>query len=161
MSEYIRPNWPEYFMGIVDAVAKRGTCERGRSGAIIVIDKRIITTGYVGSEPGAPHCDDVGHLFEEVIHADGTKTMHCVRTLHAEENAIIQAAEFGVPIKGGTLYCTMVPCDRCSKRIVRVGLRKVVAKRRYHVDKRTLERFHKASIQLSILEDKVEKYDDQ
>ena len=156
-----RPSWNEYFMGFVDAASKRATCDRGRSGAVIVLNHRLITTGYVGSAPGEPHCDDVGHLFEEVIHANGQKTKHCVRTLHAEENAILQAAEFGIAIKGATLYCKLVPCIRCARRIHRVGIKRVVAQKRYHVDEETLELFKRHKIQLDVLEDKVEIYKNQ
>ena len=156
-----RPSWDEYFMGFVEAASKRATCDRGRNGAVVVISHRVITTGYVGSAHGEPHCDDVGHLFEEVIHADGQRTKHCVRTLHAEENAILQAAEFGIAIKGATLYSKLVPCIRCARRIHRVGIIRVVAQKRYHVDEKTLELFKKNKIQLDILENKVEIYENQ
>jgi len=113
-----RLSWDDYFLKeIVPAVAKRATCDRGRSGAIIVKDKRILTTGYVGSPSGLPHCDDVGHLIHEVIDENGVKSKHCVRTLHAEENAILQAAKFGISIEGATIYCSMVPCFRCAMKM--------------------------------------------
>jgi dCMP deaminase len=156
-----RPSWDEYFMGISDSVAKRATCDRGKSGSIIVRDKKILTTGYVGSPPGMPHCDDVGHLMREVIDEEGHKSMHCIRTLHAEENAILQAAEFGICLKGATLYCKMTPCYRCAMKIVRVGIVRVVAKRRYHADELSVKLFKDVKIQLDILEDKVEKYKNQ
>ena len=155
-----RPSWDEYFMNITRVVGERGTCDRGRSGAIIVKDKKIIATGYVGSPPGFPHCDDVGHLIETVIGNYGdTVTEHCVRTLHAEENAILQCAEFGVSAKGSDLYCKMVPCFRCAMRICRVGIVRVVAEYRYHTDERTLEYFEKAKIELVVLNNEELKYD--
>ncbi|MDH7487858.1 MAG: cytidine/deoxycytidylate deaminase family protein [Anaerolineae bacterium] len=112
-----RPSWDEYFMGIAFEVAKRSTCDRARVGAIIVRDKRILTTGYNGAPRGLPHCDEVGHLI-----VDG----HCVRTLHAEQNAIIQAALHGVSTDGGTIYVTHQPCLNCAKMIINAGIRRVV-----------------------------------
>ncbi len=156
-----RPSWDEYFMEIVDTVAKRGTCDRGMGGAITVIDKKIMTTGYVGSPPGQPHCDDVGHLMREVIDENGNKSMHCIRTLHAEENAILQAAEFGISLRGATLYCTMTPCYSCAMKIVRVGIIRVVARRRYHAEKLSLKLFKDTEVQLDILENRVEEYENQ
>ncbi len=112
-----RPSWDEYFMGIAFEVAKRSTCDRAHVGAIIVKDKRILTTGYNGSPTGLPHCDDVGHLM-----VDG----HCVRTLHAEQNAIIQAARYGISVLGSTIYVTHQPCLTCAKMIINAGIVRVV-----------------------------------
>lgn len=157
-----RLSWDEYFMKIVDVVKERGTCDRGRSGAVTVIDKKIITTGYVGSPPGQPHCDEVGHLMQRAIDEEGQEAMHCIRTLHAEENAILQAAEFGVSLKGATLYCSMTPCyHKCAMKIVQVGIVRVVAQRRYHADRLSLQLFEEAGVQLDILKDEVEKYENQ
>jgi dCMP deaminase len=156
-----RKSWDEYFLNITQVIGERGTCDRGRSGSIIVLNKRIITTGYVGSPPGMPHCDEVGHLFTEVIKEDGEKSTHCVRTIHAEENAILQAAEYGVSVKGGTVYCKMTPCFNCAKRIARVGIVRVVAMKRYHADGLSLEIFKSAGIQLDIIENVIEQYEKQ
>jgi len=112
-----RPSWDEYFMGITRQVALRGTCDRARVGAIIVKDRRILTTGYNGSPAGLPHCDDVGHLMVEG---------HCVRTLHAEQNAIIQAARHGIDVEGGTMYVTHQPCLVCAKMIINAGVKRVI-----------------------------------
>jgi len=108
----------EYYANILEAVRKRSTCDRGESGAIIVKNNRLITTGYVGAPRGRPHCDEKGHF---MVHN------HCIRTVHAELNAILQAARFGISIEGGTMYCTMTPCYECAKAIVNVGLVKVIA----------------------------------
>ncbi len=148
-------------MQVADAVAERGTCDRGKSGSIIVKDKRIIATGYVGSPAGQPHCDEAGHLMRGVLDEQGNKSMHCVRTVHAEENAILQAAKYGVAIKGGTIYCKMVPCFNCAKMIVNVGIERIVAKKRYHADNLSMELFKNAGIILEVLEDKVEEYENQ
>jgi len=112
-----RPSWDEYFMSIALQVARRSTCDRANVGAIIVKDRRILTTGYNGSPAGLPHCDDVGHLMVEG---------HCVRTLHAEQNAIIQAAYHGVSVQESTLYVTHQPCVICAKMIINAGIRRVV-----------------------------------
>ena len=107
-SKYQRPSWDEYFSEMASYVGSRATCDRGRSGCVIVRDKRVISTGYVGSPPGLPHCDEVGHDIHMVLNEDGTKSEHCVRTTHAEQNAMIQAARFGVALEGATIYCKMV-----------------------------------------------------
>lgn len=156
-----RPSWDEYFLGLMDEVAKRATCDRGRSGCIIVKDKRIVCTGYVGSPPGLPHCDDVGHLMKQVVDEDGTIRQHCVRTIHAEQNAICQAARYGIALEGTTLYCKMEPCRTCAMLIVSVSIRKVVARRRYHGGQETREIFDRAGIELVVMENAVEQYENQ
>ena len=153
-----RPSWDEYFLGVSREVAKRATCDRGRSGCVIVKDKRILTTGYVGSPIGLPHCDDVGHLMKSVDHGDGNVTQHCMRTNHAEENAILQAARFGIPLEGATIYCKMVPCFTCAKSIINAGIKRVVAEKRYHADNDTFETFRQAEIKLDVMHDENETY---
>ena len=105
-STYQRPSWDEYFMTVMDAISKRATCNRGRSGCVIARDRQLLVTGYVGSPVGLPHCDEVGHQMKKVIHVDedNRETEHCVRTVHAEQNAICQAARRGVALEGATLY---------------------------------------------------------
>jgi dCMP deaminase len=162
MSDMVsRPSWDEYFMGLVEEVAKRATCDRGRAGCIIVKEKRIMATGYVGSPPGLPHCDEEGHLLRRVIDEDGTERQHCVRTTHAEQNAISQAARYGIALEGATLYCKMEPCRVCAMLIISVGLRRVVARRRYHAGQDTREMFRAAGVELVVLEDALEEYSDQ
>jgi len=117
MAAIQRPSWDQYFMGIASEVAKRSTCPRAQVGAIIVRDKRILTTGYNGAPAGLPHCTEVGCLM-----VGG----HCVRTLHAEQNAIIQAALHGVSVAGGTIYVTHQPCLTCAKMIINAGMKRVV-----------------------------------
>ncbi len=111
-----RPDWPYYFMDIAGRVALRSTCPRRSVGAVIVMQKRILATGYNGAPAGMDHCIDVGCLM-----VDG----HCVRTLHAEQNAIIQAAQFGVSTQGGEIYITSNPCLNCAKAIINAGITKV------------------------------------
>jgi dCMP deaminase len=115
MTEAVRPraSWDEYFMSIASVVASRSTCPRKYVGAVIVRNRTILSTGYNGSIRGLPHCSDVGHMME-----DG----HCVATIHAEANAIIQAARNGVTIEGGTVYVTASPCWSCFKQIANSGI---------------------------------------
>ena len=158
---YRRYTWDEYFMAVCDTVGGRGTCDRGRSGAVIVKDKRIVSTGYVGSPVGLPHCDEVGHEFKDTVHEDGRVSKHCVRTSHAEQNAICQAARFGVSIDGGTLYCKMTPCYTCAKMIINCGIKRVVAQKDYHAGDDTKRIFREAGIQFDIQDDTLEVYADQ
>jgi len=157
----IRPDWDDYFLGLVDQIASRATCDRGKSGCIIVKDKRILCTGYVGSPPGFPHCDEVGHLLKKVIDEDGAIRQHCTRTIHAEQNAICQAAKNGIELNGTTLYCTMEPCRVCAMLIISCGIQKVITKKRYHAGHEARELFKEAGIELLVKEDLVESYTDQ
>jgi dCMP deaminase len=127
---------------------------------VITREKRIIATGYVGSPVGTKHCDDIGHEMHTVIHADGSQTRHCIRTTHAEQNAICTAARFGVALEGGTLYVKMTPCYTCAKMIINCGIKRVVAQQDYHVSQRSKEIFAEAGIQLDILMDETIVYDD-
>lgn len=156
-----RPNWDRYFLDLCEAVSKRATCDRGRCGAVIVKDKRIMTTGYVGAPAGLPHCDEVGHDMRKVVDFNGQISQHCVRTLHAEQNAIIQAARFGIPLEGATLYCKMTPCRTCAMMIINAGIKRVVCAKRYHADADTLAMFKQAQVELCILNNEYEKYDGQ
>lgn len=133
-----RPSWNEYFLNIANQVAKRSTCERAQVGAVIVKQKRILTTGYNGSPRGLAHCTEVGCLMDNG---------HCVRTLHAEQNAIIQAALHGVITEGATIYVTHQPCFNCAKSIINAGITEIVYDREYQ-DDRSLEFLEKAGINL-------------
>jgi dCMP deaminase len=156
-----RPNWDRYFLDLCEAVSKRATCNRGRSGCVIVKDKRIMTTGYVGSPAGLPHCDEAGHDMRKVFDNNDNVTQHCVRTLHAEQNAIIQAARFGIPLEGATLFCKMTPCRTCAMMIINSGIKRVVCEKHYHADKDTIEMFKQAGVELAVMNAEVEKYDGQ
>ncbi|MCB0359725.1 MAG: cell division protein DedD, partial [Bdellovibrionales bacterium] len=116
---------------------------------------------YVGSPRGLAHCDDVGHLMRRVIDEDGTERQHCVRTVHAEQNAICQAACYGIPVDGATLYCKMEPCRVCAMMIIGVGIRRVVCLRRYHAGADTRQMFREAGVELAVWDDSVESYPDQ
>jgi len=138
MSETGRANWDEYFMRIAHEVATRATCDRKHVGALIVRGKNILATGYNGSIGGLGHCDEEGHMLE-----DG----HCVRTIHAEANAIIQAAKNGVRIEGGTVYVTASPCWGCFKMIANAGLVRIVYGEFYR-DQRIFEFAQRLGIEL-------------
>ena len=158
---HVRPSWDDYFLNLADTVSERATCNRGRSGCVIVKDKQILVTGYVGSPKGLPHCDDVGHLFRKVIHEDGSITQHCVRTVHAEQNAICQAARRGIALDGSTLYCRMTPCRTCAMLIINCGIVRVVCERRYHDGAESEEMFKQVGIELVYKYDEVQQYEGQ
>jgi len=121
----IRPSWEEYFMEIARLVARRSTCLRRQVGAVVVKDKNILTTGYNGTPSGIAHCSEVGCLRQQLNVPSGERHELC-RGLHAEQNAIIQAAKHGVNISGGTLYCTNSPCVICSKMLINAGIARIV-----------------------------------
>jgi dCMP deaminase len=160
-SQFQRPSWDEYFMELANAAAKRATCDRGRSGCVIVKDKQVLVTGYVGSPIGLPHCDEVGHLFKKTFHEDDTITTHCVRTVHAEQNAICQAARRGIALDGATLYCRMTPCRVCAMLIINCGIKRVVCEKKYHAGEESEEMFKQAGIKLEFFCEDILKYNNQ
>lgn len=141
-----RPSWDEYFLGQLPALAQRTTCDRGRSAAVFVRDNDQLAAGYVGSPPGMPHCDDIGHLWDET-------GKHCVRTIHAEQNALVRACRSGVSLRDSTVYCTMVPCFTCAKMLVGIGVYRVVAAHPYHASQLTRELFNVSGIILKTISD--------
>jgi len=160
MSEtYQRPSWDDYFMEVANTIAKRATCGRGRSGCVIARDRQLLVTGYVGSPMGFPHCDEVGHQMKKMHHEDGRVTEHCVRTVHAEQNAICQAAKLGVALKGATLYCRMTPCRVCAMLIINCGILRVVCERRYHDGAESEAMFAQAGLALEYMHDEVQRYE--
>jgi dCMP deaminase len=120
-----------------------------------------LVTGYVGAPAGLPHCDDVGHQFKKMLHEDGKETTHCVRTVHAEQNAICQAAKRGIPIDGATLYCRMTPCRTCAMLIINCGIKRVVCQRHYHDSEDSEAMLKKAGISLEYIFDEVQQYENQ
>jgi dCMP deaminase len=129
----MRPSWDEYFMDITRRVATRSTCLRRSVGAIIVRDKRILSTGYNGAPRGLAHCEQAGCLRERLGIPSGQRQEIC-RGLHAEQNAIIQAALYGTPIEGSSVYCTTQPCVTCAKMIINAGVLRVVYENPYPDD---------------------------
>ena len=125
MSKTERPSWDQYFMEITRVVSTRSTCLRRQVGAVIVKEKRMLTSGYNGAPQGLVHCLEAGCLREKLGIASGERHELC-RGLHAEQNAIVQAALHGVGIAGSTLYCTHQPCSGCTKMIINAGIRRIV-----------------------------------
>lgn len=121
----MRPSWDAYFMEITHVVATRSTCLRRKVGALIIKDKRILATGYNGAPSGLAHCQEVGCIREEQNVPSGERHELC-RALHAEQNAILQAALYGVAIQGATIYCTTHPCVMCAKMIINTGMKEVI-----------------------------------
>lgn len=119
-----RPSWESYFMQIATLVATRATCPRRAVGAVIVRDRHILATGYNGAPSGAPHCPEGGPTTDWP--AGCLRAAHCIRSLHAEQNALLQAAKLGIPCEGATIYVTCQPCNACAKMIVNAGIRKVI-----------------------------------
>lgn len=156
--KHVRPSWDEYFVNLAEIIGTRGTCDRGYAGSIITKNKRILATGYVGAPVGLPSCDEVGHEMHTVTQEDGTVSKHCIRTGHAEQNAINNAARVGVAVEGGTLYCKMVPCYKCAQSIINTGIVRVVALRDYHGGKRSKEIFKEAGVQFELLNPETETY---
>ena len=138
-----RVSWERYFINIAGEVASRSTCDRKHVGAVIVRDKVILSTGYNGSLRGLPHCDEVGHEMENG---------HCVRTIHAEANAIVQAARNGINISDAKIYVSASPCYTCFKMIANSGIRKVYYGEFYR-DKRIKERAAEIGIELIHLDE--------
>ena len=159
--KYARPSWDDYFMEVANAIAKRATCDRGRSGCVIAKDKQILATGYVGSPVGFSHCDEVGHQMKRVVHEDGSVTQHCVRTVHAEQNAICQAARRGVEIEGATIYVKMTPCRVCAMLLINCGIKRVFCEMKYHAGEESEKMFKRAGVKLEYKHNQVEKYNNQ
>ena len=138
-----RPSWDEYFLKISELVGSRSTCDRAHVGAVITKNKIILSTGYNGAPRGLPHCDDVGH---EIVAG------HCIRTIHAEANAIAQAARNGASIEGAMIYLTVSPCYDCFKIMVNAGIKEVIYGNfymsRYEASKAVLTLAKKAGIKL-------------
>ena len=141
-----RPSWETYFMDITALVAKRTTCLRRAVGAIIVKDKRILSTGYNGAPSHIRHCREVGCMREQLKVPSGQRHELC-RGIHAEQNAIIQAAYYGVSIRGATLYCTTQPCSICAKMIINAGLKAIIYATGY-TDPMAIEMLEEAGVAL-------------
>lgn len=128
--KYVRPSWDEYFMKLTALVAERSTCLRHHVGAIIVKNKRVLTTGYNGAAKGMTDCLETGCLKDKLKLSSGTGHDVCI-AIHAEQNAIIQAGVHGINIDGSTIYCTHTPCSICARMIINAGLKEVVSYQDY------------------------------
>lgn len=141
-----RPSWDDYFMEITHLITSRSTCLRRKVGALLVKDKRILSTGYNGAPRHLPHCEEIGCLRDKLKIRSGERQEIC-RGLHAEQNAIIQAAMHGTGVKESVLYCTHQPCLTCAKMIINVGIRKIVFQGNYP-DSLALEMLKQAKVKL-------------
>lgn len=125
MADQKRPSWDEYFMELAEVVAKRSTCLRRNVGAVVVKDKRVLATGYNGAPSGLPHCSETGCLREKLGIPSGERLDVC-RGLHAEQNALLQAARYGISLEGSAVYCTNQPCATCAKMLINAGITKII-----------------------------------
>lgn len=150
----------DYYLSVVDAIRKRGTCGRGQAGAIIVKSGRILSTGYAGAPSGLPHCDEIDHDIWVTYPKENPEAMtyHCLNTVHAELNAIIQAARYGPCIDGATLYCSMFPCRSCAGAIINAGIRNVIAMKDYQASGPSKKMFVQAGITFEIVISEVQDY---
>jgi len=154
----LRPSWDEYFIDIVELIKTRSTCLRRQVGALIVKDKRILATGYNGAPMGCRHCMETGCLREQLGIPSGQRHELC-RGIHAEQNAIIQAAYSGVSIKDSVIYVTAQPCVLCAKMIINSGIKKIVFKGDYP-DELAMSMLEEAGIEVVKFEDKKDKVAD-
>lgn len=150
-----RPSWDSYFMQICTLVATRSTCERRAVGALIVREKRILATGYNGAPSGLSHCPPGGGAHDWPLGC--LRAGHCIRSLHAEQNALLQAAKIGVPCDGSTIYVTCQPCNTCAKMLINAGITRVIYEGDYP-DDFSIELFNEAKIELlRYREDRLEE----
>lgn len=145
---HVRPSWDEYFMRIAELAATRSTCLRRQVGAVIVKDKKILATGYNGAPSGLKHCLDIGCLREKLKIPSGERHELC-RATHAEQNAIVQAALFGVSIRDGVMYSTTQPCILCTKLIINAGIKKIVIQDSYP-DRMSRDMLKEAKVKIQI-----------
>lgn len=154
ITKYKRPSWDEYFFKILDAVSTRSTCDRGKVGCVIVKNNNILATGYAGAPPKLPHCDEVGHWMMKATYIDDGEKEHCIRTVHAEQNAIAQAAKKGTSLEGATIYVNVQPCIHCTKLLISAGIKKVIARNKYSAGKFASQMLKDAKIDFKILNNK-------
>ena len=145
-----RPEWDDYFLEIAELVSQRSTCLRRQVGALIVKDKRILSTGYNGTPMGLDHCEKTGCLREQMRVPSGERHELC-RGLHGEQNSLLQASYYGVSVKGAALYCTTQPCIICAKMIINAGIAEVVIRHGYP-DKMAMDFLKKAGIKVRVIE---------
>ena len=145
-----RPSWDEYFMEMAMLTAKRSTCMRRNVGAVIVQDKHIIATGYNGAPKGIPHCEEVGGCLREKMNIPSGERHELCRALHAEQNAIIQAATLAQSIEGASIYITNQPCVICAKMIINAGIKRIIVREGYP-DKLAVDLLAEAGLKIVML----------
>ncbi|NTV99536.1 MAG: dCMP deaminase family protein [Chlorobiaceae bacterium] len=129
-----RLGWHEYFMSVAHLISRRATCTRGHIGAVLVRDNNILSTGYNGAPAGLPHCNEINCRIYRSSHPDGTVEENCVNTIHAEINAIAQAAKHGVSIRDADIYITASPCIHCLKVLINVGIKTIYYDKPYKIE---------------------------
>lgn len=145
----VRPSWDQYFITITRQVAERSTCTRAKVGAVIVRDRSILATGYNGAPAGLPHCTDVGCLVYKSQNPNGDWEENCFRTIHAEINAIAQAARHGVAIRDAAIYITHTPCIHCFKVLINTGITRICFEKPYKLD--TIEELRRYAPQVELV----------
>jgi len=145
-----RPSWDEYFLEIADLVSSRSTCLRRQIGAVFVREKRVLTTGYNGAPGGLKHCEEVGCIREREGIPSGERHELC-RGIHAEQNAILQAAQFGISLRDSVLYCTNQPCVLCAKMLINTGVKRIVVRDGYP-DKLSQQMLEEAGVDIVVKE---------
>lgn len=149
-----RPDWDEYFMEIAEVVGKRATCLKRKVGAILVKDKHILSTGYNGAPRGLKSCDEIGTCLRAEMKVPSGQRHELCRGLHAEQNAVIQAAFHGVKVEGATMYCNFLPCVICTKILINAGIKRIVFKG-YYPDDLAIQLLKESKIELSLYKDKL------
>lgn len=149
-TKHSRISWDEYFLKIADTVAERSTCLRRKVGAVLVSDKRILATGYNGAPRNLIHCSEIGCLRKQLKIKPAERIEIC-RGIHAEQNALVQAAYFGIPVVGATLYSTHFPCITCAKMLINAGVKRIVVRKLYP-DKLAQEMLAEANVIVEIIE---------
>ncbi len=147
-----RPSWDEYFMQMAELVATRSTCLRRHVGAVIVQDKHVVSTGYNGAPRGVAHCQELGGCLRQKLGVPSGERHELCRALHAEQNAIIQAATLAQSIEGATIYVTHQPCVICAKMIINAGIEKIIVKEGYP-DQMAVDMLAEAGLKIVMLED--------
>lgn len=157
VKERKRPSWDEYFMQMAELTAQRSTCLRRNVGAVIVQDKHVIATGYNGAPKGVPHCAELGGCLREKMGIPSGERHELCRALHAEQNAIIQAATLAQSIEGATIYITHQPCIICAKMIINAGIKKIIVKEGYP-DEMSVKMLDEAGLKIVMLDEETESY---
>ena len=155
-----RPSWDAYFMEIAQVTATRANCSRRKVAAVVVFENQIISTGYNGTPRGVRNCFEGGCARCAGTAPSGASLEECI-CVHAEQNAICQAAKRGIPIEGGTLYCRMTPCRTCAMLIINCGIVRVVCQRRYHDADDSEAMFKTAGVKLEYINNEIQQYDNQ
>ena len=150
MTELKRPSWDEYFMEMAELTAKRSTCLRRQVGAVIVKDRHVVASGYNGAPTGLAHCDELGGCLRQQLNVPSGQRHELCRALHAEQNAIIQAATLGQSVEGATIYVTNQPCVICAKMLINAGIEKIIVKEGYP-DELAVEILEEAGIKIVML----------